>query len=90
MGDVLNLVRGMKPALSQTIEMRLNELIAGIRDDIDSPRPFNSLLTLHPEQMGSVPDAVRRKEAHRQLVPGRCKPPTINSNGPQAGPAASG
>ncbi len=34
MRDVLNQVPGMKPAFSQPIEMRLNELIAGIRGDI--------------------------------------------------------
>ena len=32
--DVLNQVPGLKPAFSQPIEMRLNELIAGIRGDI--------------------------------------------------------
>jgi heavy metal efflux system protein len=34
MRDVLNQVPGLKPAFSQPIEMRLNELIAGIRGDI--------------------------------------------------------
>jgi cobalt-zinc-cadmium resistance protein CzcA len=34
MRAVLNQVPGMKPAFSQPIEMRLNELIAGIRGDI--------------------------------------------------------
>ena len=34
MRDVLNQVPGMKPAFSQPIEMRLNEMIAGVRGDI--------------------------------------------------------
>jgi len=34
MHDVLNQVPGMKPAFSQPIEMRLNEMIAGVRGDI--------------------------------------------------------
>lgn len=34
MRDILNQVPGLKPAFSQPIEMRLNELIAGIRGDI--------------------------------------------------------
>ena len=32
--DVLNQVPGLKPAFSQPIEMRLNEMIAGVRGDI--------------------------------------------------------
>ncbi len=32
--DVLNQVPGLKPAFSQPIEMRINELVAGIRGDI--------------------------------------------------------
>ncbi len=34
MRDVLNQVPGLKPAFSQPIEMRLNEMIAGVRGDI--------------------------------------------------------
>jgi cobalt-zinc-cadmium resistance protein CzcA len=34
MRDLLNQVPGLKPAFSQPIEMRLNELIAGLRGDI--------------------------------------------------------
>jgi cobalt-zinc-cadmium resistance protein CzcA len=34
MGAVLNQVPGLKPAFSQPIEMRLNEMIAGVRGDI--------------------------------------------------------
>jgi len=34
MRDVLNQVPGLKPAFSQPIEMRINELVAGIRGDI--------------------------------------------------------
>lgn len=34
MRDILNQVPGMKPAFSQPIEMRINELVAGIRGDI--------------------------------------------------------
>jgi cobalt-zinc-cadmium resistance protein CzcA len=34
MRDVLNQVPGLKPASSQPIEMRLNEMIAGVRGDI--------------------------------------------------------
>ncbi len=34
MRDVLNQVPGMKPAFSQPIEMRLNEMIAGVRGDV--------------------------------------------------------
>jgi len=34
MREVLNQVPGMKPSFSQPIEMRMNELIAGIRSDI--------------------------------------------------------
>jgi cobalt-zinc-cadmium resistance protein CzcA len=34
MRDVLNQVPGLKPAFSQPIEMRMNELIAGIRGDL--------------------------------------------------------
>ena len=37
MGDVLNQVPGLKPAFSQPIEMRLNEMIAGARGDITLP-----------------------------------------------------
>lgn len=34
MRDVLNQVPGLKPAFSQPIEMRLNEMIAGVRGDV--------------------------------------------------------
>ena len=34
MSDMLNQVPGLKPAFSQPIEMRLNEMIAGVRGDI--------------------------------------------------------
>ena len=34
MRDVLNQVPGLKTAFSQPIEMRLNEMIAGVRGDI--------------------------------------------------------
>ncbi len=34
MRDILNQVPGLKPAFSQPIEMRLNEMIAGVRGDV--------------------------------------------------------